>query len=60
MTKRSESELRCPYCGSDRVHPVINSETREDSFFCQSCEMEWGEMDLPVAGAGAEINKQEA
>lgn len=33
----------CPYCGSDRVQPVTNSKTREESYFCQSCEMEWGE-----------------
>jgi hypothetical protein len=50
-----KSELRCIYCGSDRVQPVTNKTTGEDSFFCLDCEMEWWEMDLPVAGAGAEI-----
>ncbi|MEW6186194.1 MAG: hypothetical protein AB1585_10700 [Thermodesulfobacteriota bacterium] len=38
-------DLRCPYCGSDRVFPVTDSITREEGFFCQSCDMEWGEME---------------
>jgi hypothetical protein len=35
-------ELICPYCESDRVHTVTDSETKEDNYYCFDCEMEWG------------------
>lgn len=37
--------LACPYCGSDRVFPVRNSLTGEESYFCRSCDMEWDELE---------------
>jgi hypothetical protein len=43
----------CPYCGSDRVQPVLDRETGKKSCFCSDCDMEWD----PEEQAGKDAGK---